>query len=1065
MSIKKCLFGRSGILLLAAMLWALPALAQLNTSKVEGVVRDADTGEPLQGAQVVIEGTRLGNITNTDGYFFILNVPPGRRNITFTFTGYQKTTVGDQMLLAGQTTTVDANLSSTVVQLEGITVEGISDVLMPRDNTVSKQRMTSEKISETPATRLEDMMILEAGVQTGGPDALGRGLRIRGGRLGEEVMIIDGVAVRNYTADPFKSGRGWVYEQELGSNAEDVSPLEFSANAVEQVDIITGGFQAEYGNAQSGIINIVTKEGGAQWRGNVRFTTDETNPRTSDYGYNQMTASLGGPIPGIPNLYVHGSGEIQGMADRQPTHADEGFRGVNQDFIDRLNQAVRNDPVFGNQSPAFSLEDFQAGREFYASKTGKSSSVYNPGNPVRIPSNWGDRSLASSKVTYYPIEGLKLLGSINYSRNQHSYPSGNNGDYFADENAFATPGTLPLRAWEYDAPDTIIYIPQSYARRTRTTNLLLGGDWDFYSSADKNASLQFRYTRMKTQDISSGSLRDDYIRSENTTFGGWSLHDIPFEVETIPDMVLPLEASENALRYYPDGQTPWKRNWDYEYPFRLITGNSLYWLSYSYSREWQNNYKADVDLQLNRFNRAKIGVQYSDFENQKYALDSGHRNRDINNEFNYEPMILSAYAQNRTDLGDFVFNYGLRFDRFDPVDNWGFKFGDDFGERYFADAIDEWSPRFDVGFPVTDKSQMRFSYGVFKQLPSMSYIFNGGNPGGLQYSRTDAFEAGISYLMSDDMVMDIVGYYRDVMGNVARKEFFRDYYQWHEERRSRGWTTGFTNRDSGNIKGMDFTMRKRFSNNFAYNLMYTMQFSRTTGSDYNTTSEFDIFMDPSTGAVFSPPDELRPINGDVTHKMTANLNYLFPEDFQAGTLINPILKNVRIFALFQLNSGQPAYDRIVNSGSTYHMNEAEDVSWLTRRNGRPIGGVNYFRGRWNYTMDLRLNKEFRLGRAYRISLFSEVFNLFNKKLPTPYPSGMNFESYYRTAGGGVPMEWSDGMSKQGKVWFNSDFNQDGILSLEEQAKGNIAHSVMMSTMDKSQYGNARQIRFGAEFSF
>jgi len=1062
MSINKRLFGRTGVLLLSALIWALPALAQLNTSKVEGTVRDADTGQPLQGAQVVIEGTRLGNVTNADGYYFILNVPPGRRDITFTYTGYQKMTIGNQLLLSGQTTTIDANLSSTVVQLEGITVEGESEILMPRDNTVSKQRMTADKIAETPATKLEDMMILEAGVQTGGPDALGRGLRIRGGRLGEETMVIDGVPVRNYTADPFASGNGWVWEQELGSKSEDVSPLEFSTAAVEQVDIITGGFQAEYGNAQSGVVNIVTKEGGADWHGNLRYTTDETNPRTSDYGYNQVTASVGGPISVIPNLYIHGSGEIQGQADRQPTHADEGFRGINDDFVSRLNHAVRNDPVFGNQSPAFSLEDFAAGREFYASKTGKSAALFTPGNPVRVPGNWGDRSLASSKITYYPIQGMKLLGSINYSRVQNSYPTSDNGDYFRD--GVATISTLPLRAWEYDQ-DTIVTIPQAYARRTRTTNLLLGGDWDFYRSADKSGSLQFRYTRFKTQDITNSQLRDNYVRSENTTIMGWSIHDIPFEVETIPGLDLPAEGTPEAKRYYPDGQTPWKRNWEVEYPFRLINQDWLYWLSYFYSKEWQNNYKADIDFQLNRTNRAKVGVQYSDFQNEKFDLHNMRREVDVNNRFQYEPTVLSAYLQNRTDLGDFVFNYGLRYDRFDPVDNWGFRNGDDWGENYFADPISEWSPRFDVGFPVTDKSQMRFSYGVFKQLPSFSYIFDGSNRGGLQYSRTDAFEAGISYLASDDVVLDIVGYYRDVIGNVASKEYFMDWYQWHEERRVRSWINGFTNRDSGNIKGMDFTMRKRFSNNFAYNIIYTLQFSRTTGSDYSTTSAFDIFLDPSTGATYSPPDELRPINGDVTHKATFNVNYMFPEDYKSGTIANPILRNLRIFALFQLQSGQPAYDRIIGTGGTGWMNAAENVTWLTRRNGRPIGGVNYFRGRWDYTLDLRINKQFRLGSSYRFSIFSEVFNALNKKLPTPYPSGYSYESYYRTANGGVPLVWDDNLSRDKKTWFNSDFNQDGVLSLEEQAKANIAYSMMMSTMDKSQYGIARQIRFGAEFTF
>ncbi len=154
--------------------------AQLSTGKIEGTVRDKETGQALVGAQVVVEGTRLGKVTNADGYYFILNVPPGRRSIIFTYTGRQTTTITDQLILAGQTTTIDVNLSSTVVQLEGITIEGESEVLLPRDNTVSKQRMTAESINASPATRLEDLMALEAGVQTGGEGGLSRGLRLRG---------------------------------------------------------------------------------------------------------------------------------------------------------------------------------------------------------------------------------------------------------------------------------------------------------------------------------------------------------------------------------------------------------------------------------------------------------------------------------------------------------------------------------------------------------------------------------------------------------------------------------------------------------------------------------------------------------------------------------------------------------------------------------------------------------------------------------------------------------------------------------------------------------------------
>ncbi|HUU27688.1 MAG TPA: carboxypeptidase regulatory-like domain-containing protein [archaeon] len=1056
-------FPVTGLLVaLAALLFWVAGYAQLSTSKIEGTVKDKDTGQPLAGAQVTIEGTRLGNVTNADGYYFILNVPPGHRNITITFTGYQKTTIANQLILAGQTTTVNADLSSTIVELTGITVQGEAEPMIPRDQTVSKQRMTVETIAETPVTKLEDLMVLQAGVQSGGQDAFGRGLRIRGGRLGEEAMVVDGVTVRNYTADPFRSGLGWVWEQEEGSLGEDTTPLEFSTGAVEEVDILTGGFQAEYGNAQSGIINIVTKEGTERYRGSVRVTTDELNPRTADWGYNQVVASLGGPIPGINNLFFHVSGEIQGMADRSPTHADEGFRGVNEDFVRHLNQAVRNDPVLGTRElqPVFTLEKLQLGREFYASKTGKSPALFTAPNPVRLPGNWGDRTLASGKITYSPIEGLKFIATGQFSRPQNSYPTRDDGSYFYT--GIATPGMLPDRAWELD-PDTIVYMPQSYARRTRTANYLAGVDWDFYRTAQRHASLQLRYTNFRTQDVSSATLKENYYH--DNTFMSWAPHDIPFEIETFPNREYPTTGSPDAAIYFPNGWGGWERNINVETPFRLIVGTDLYWLSYFYLREHQSNYKLDVDFQWDRWNRAKIGGQYLDFSNLRFDIHNMSGARDVHNQFAYHPRMYAFYLQNRTDVGDFVLDYGIRYDRFDPKDNWGFRYGDQWGESYFPKNISEWSPRFDVAFPVTDKSQLRFAYGVFTQLPQMPFIYSGSNPGGLEYSRTDAFEAGLSYLLSQDIVVDMVAYYRDVDGNLAEKSFFRDYYAWHMERRFRDYWEGYTNRDNGNIKGLDLSLRKRFANNFAFNLMYTLQFSRTTGSVYNTTSAWDQFLDPATGETYTPPDEIRPIDGDVTHKMTVTLNYMFPEDFKTGTLYNTILKDFRTYAVFTLMSGSPAYERIRTYGTSGTLTAAEDMRYMTWRGGRPVGGVNYFRGRWQYDLTLRLSKSFRLGATRRLGVFAEIYNMLNLKLPTPYPSGLSYEGYYWVPGGGVEMTWSDDLTYEQKVWFNSDYNQDGVLTLMEQAQGAIAYSVMEGTMDKKAWGNARQIRCGLDFSF
>jgi len=1023
--------------LIMVILFSVPAFAQLNTAKVEGSVRDQDTGQPLAGVQIIVEGTQLGNVTNADGYYFILNVPPGRRSITFTYTGYQKTTIANQLLLAGQTATVDCNLSSTVVELTGITVEGEAEVLLPRDQTVTKQRLTAEKLNESPVNKLEDLMVLEAGVQTGGEGGRARGLRIRGGRLGEEAMVVDGVTVRNYTANPFRTGVFWQWTQEEAIRGQDTTPLEFSTASVEEVDIITGGFQAEYGNAQSGIINIVTKEGGTQYKGSIRWTTDEVNPRTADYGYNSMMTNVGGPVPLIPHLYFNLSGQLQGFTDTYPTHADEGFRGINQEFVDRLNFAVRNDPVLGSEDwwtkegyeearPAFTLDEMQVAREAWVERMGEGffnkhpwiqQGLYSPENPARLPDNWQDRTTLTGKITYSPIRSLKLILSENFSRTQRAWPAEDNA-YFRQ--GWITPEMLGDRTWStlkgdiITATDTMGYFPIPLGRRTRSGNFLAGVDWNFYSSSEQSASLQLRYTNFRNQDINYSNMKDNYQRE--TQFLTFNIHDIQFLAETFPNRDHP-ETPEEWAWYMPDGTGVWCRQHAYWTPFGYAQESQLYYLSYSYLRELQHNLKIDIDFQVNRYNRMKFGAQGIVFDNRSFWL--GQSARDLDNEFDYRPRLFAFYAQNRTDLGDFVFDYGLRYDSFQPRDNWAFRNGDQYGERFFPENKHEFSPRFNVAFPVTDKTQLRFSYGVFMQLPQFYSIFTGSNPGGLGYSRTDAFESGVSYLLSDDMVVDMVAFYRDADGNLASGSFFRDYTQWQTGRHVRGMSGGYTNSDRGNIKGIDLTLKKRFSQNYSFNAIYTLQFSRTTGSSYMSSTD----------------DELRPMGGDRTHKLTGYFNYLTPDDVLIGNeWANKVLKDVRAYLIASIMSGRPTGD-------------------LSRR-----------RGRWDYNIDLRLTKNFRVGGTKQISFFTEILNLTNRKLLNTYPSGYTYQGY-RYVTGGEDLIWDEQVESINRYLFTRDFDGDGVLTVMEAAKGAIASSYISGTQDWKGWGLARQIRSGIEFKF
>jgi hypothetical protein len=249
-------------LCLALFFTATAAMAQ-TTGKIEGTVRDKDSGSPMGGVQVAVEGTRLGNMTNQDGYYFILNVPIGLRTVKFTLTGYKPYSVVDVRISAGNTVTVNSTMSSTVIGLEGITVEGESEPLMSRDNVQTRQNIEAETINNIPAKNLQDLLVLQAGVVV---DYSGN-YSLRGGREGEEAMYVDGVPVKAQNEQQSTEYRGQVETNEGGQ----INPLIVANDAIEEVSLITGGFAAEFGNAQSGMINIVTKEGGAKLSGRVSY--------------------------------------------------------------------------------------------------------------------------------------------------------------------------------------------------------------------------------------------------------------------------------------------------------------------------------------------------------------------------------------------------------------------------------------------------------------------------------------------------------------------------------------------------------------------------------------------------------------------------------------------------------------------------------------------------------------------------------------------------------------------------------------------------------------------------
>ena len=201
------------------------------TGKVSGRIVDTNTGESLIGVNVMLAGTTLGAATDAEGYYHILSVPPGFYDLRVNMIGYGDKTITGVRVEIDLTAVIDVDLSVEAIEGEEITVEA-NQKLVKVDVASSQKSISSEKISEMPVSSVAEVVGLSAGVS---------GLSVRGGSYNETQFMVDGL----------------VLNDERTSEPTTGIPL----SAIQDISLQTGGFGAEYRNARSGVINVVTKEG------------------------------------------------------------------------------------------------------------------------------------------------------------------------------------------------------------------------------------------------------------------------------------------------------------------------------------------------------------------------------------------------------------------------------------------------------------------------------------------------------------------------------------------------------------------------------------------------------------------------------------------------------------------------------------------------------------------------------------------------------------------------------------------------------------------------------------
>lgn len=284
------------------------------TGKISGKIIDADTGDELPAVNVVLVGTTMGASTDLNGYYTMLQVPPGSYSLQASMIGYKTHRITNVRVQVDLTTTINFKLEPTVLDLgEEVTVIAERPVVQ-LDETASSHRVNRERIENMPVTSMRDLVATQAGV-------VGQGLHlnVRGGRTGEILTVVDGQSVR----DPlFSQASRTTQEQvmEFSNNPVDEltgrsGGMSIPANAIAELEIITGGYDAEYGQALSAIVNVVTREGGRKLSGRVMYMTDDfgqgefrdkfglgSGLRTFSQNTDKFEFNIGGPVPLIEKI-------------------------------------------------------------------------------------------------------------------------------------------------------------------------------------------------------------------------------------------------------------------------------------------------------------------------------------------------------------------------------------------------------------------------------------------------------------------------------------------------------------------------------------------------------------------------------------------------------------------------------------------------------------------------------------------------------------------------------------------------------------------------------------------
>ena len=907
------------------------------TGKISGFVVDWETKKPLTGSNVIIEGTVLGAATDIDGFFSIINVPPGIYRIKTTMIGYKPVTVTNVEVAIDQTTSLHIEMSWEALGMGEITVVAKRPVVK-RDVSHSELYVDAQNIETMPVAKVTEVVSLQAGVE---------GLEVRGGSSTQTAFIVDGF-VRNDE----RSNRPYT---------------TISLNSVEQVQVQTGGFNAEYGNIRSGIINVITKEGAVdKYSGAITYRYSP--PAQKHFGISLYDRDSYYLRPYLdPDVCYTGTknGTWDAYTQKQyPTF--EGWNAISERTL--IDDDPTNDLTPDGAKKLFEWQHRRMG----AIQKGDYTVDLAFGGPVPIIAD--------------KLGNLRFYLSYFDSRDMFVVPASNNS---YDENI----GSLKLTS---DITDRMkLSLTGSYGEThsvcpynwtTTPTGYLWSSDYELANAVSSGPEILF----VKGY-YSPGSIYRNSVELKlNHSLSSKTYYDVLIQRKVSRNKVYQIDERDTTRSYSPiPGQPDYRVDeapegyWGYSVD---AIGDGMRiggWMNLGRDRTVNSTYtiKSDFVSQINNSNKLKSGIELiiNDYKVRSYTSNPGMTTWNRDQVYDVTPYRLAVYLQDKMEFEGLIADVGFRLEYIDPntvtylLRNYSdyFKVGtgstiEEAAPKEETDPYFNFCPRIGVSHPITENSKLFFNYGHFYSEPASSYRFrlqreyNGqvtsiGNPS-LRQEKTIAYEIGYSHSLFDQLLLNLTGYYKDVTDQIGWVSY-RDVtsavnYQKPE------------NSQYQDIRGFEITLDKKRGNWLTGFVNYTYM---VASSGYFGLMEY--YQDPVAQKEYIN-DNPAQVRVHPRPYFRANIDLHSPETF------GPAVNNLFPLGGWYLNL---LWTWKTGSFETYNPNNIP-------------GLVDNIQWKDTYNLNLKLTKQIHFKRV-RAQLFAEVTNVLNTKFLS-YTGFSNYNNDY-----------------------------------------------------------------------